>query len=130
NRFTGACQGIAASGGGLSIPIGMILAPDGKLLVGSFGTDSVLRYDLATTQSLGQFIKSGSGGLDGTHNFAFVPDLSCGPLPPGAVGWWPADGLTGDLLGSHDGTLQNGASFAPGKDEEAFLFDGADDYVE
>ena len=57
----------------LSIPIGMIFDPDGMLLVGSFGNDSVLRYDPATGAYLGPLVLTGSGGLDGTHNFAFIP---------------------------------------------------------
>lgn len=125
----GACLGVVASGGGLSIPIGMILAPDGSLLVGSFGTDSAIKYDLATSQPLGTFIASGSGGLDGTHNFAFVPDLSCEQLRTPASGWWPADGTAGDLLSGNNGTLVNGAGFAPGKDGQSFLLDGANDFV-
>jgi len=127
---SGACERIVAEGGGLSIPIGMILAPDGNLLVGSFGTNSVLKFDLETGEWLGAFIPSGSGGLHGTHNFAYVPDLSCGQIPPGAVAWWPGDGTAHDLLGTHDGALRNGAAFAPGKDQDGFLFDGVDDAVE
>ncbi len=127
---TGACQGIAAAGGSLSTPIGMIVAPDGNLLAGSFATDSVIKYDLATTQSLGTFIAPGSGGLDGTHNFAYVPDLQCARMPAGAAAWWPADATTHDLLGPNDGTQRNGAGYASGKASDAFLFDGVDDYVE
>lgn len=74
------CLGIFASGGGLRIPIGLTWAPDGDLLVGSFLTDSVLKYNGATGAFLGVFISPGSGGLDGTHNFAFVP-----PPPPDPV---------------------------------------------
>jgi sugar lactone lactonase YvrE len=127
---TGACQGVAAAGGGLNVPIYMTVAPDGNLLVGSFNTDSVIKYDLATTQSLGTFVAPGAGGLDGTHSFAYVSDLSCAPMPPGAVGWWPGDTLSRDLVGTDDGTLKNGAGYAPAKSLDGFLFDGTDDYVE
>jgi streptogramin lyase len=126
----GACQGIAASGGGLTTPIGMIMAPDGNLLVGSFGTNSVIKYDLATTHALGTFIATGSGGLNGTHNFAYVPDLPCAQIPVGAAGWWPGDDTPRDLLGTDDGTLRNGAGYAPGKSLDGFALDGIDDYVE
>ena len=70
-----------ASGGGLSIPIAMIFHPDGSLLVGSFGNDRVIRYNAQTGAAMGDFIMAGSGGLDGTHNFAFVPV----PGPAGLV---------------------------------------------
>jgi hypothetical protein len=127
---TGACQGIAAAGGGLNIAIYMTLAPDGNLLVGSFNTDSVIKYDVATTQPLGNFVAPGAGGLDGTHSLAYVPDLSCAPIPLGATGFWSADTSTRDLVGTDDGTLRNGAGYAPGKSSDAFVLDGTDDYVE
>lgn len=65
--------GTWASGGGLSIPIGMTFLPNGDLLVGSFGNDKVVRYDRLTGLPVGDFILSGAGGLDGTHNFAYLP---------------------------------------------------------
>ena len=58
---------------GLNIPIYMERAPNGDLIVGSFGDDSVLRYDSETGGFLGTLVPSGLGGLDGTHDFAFVP---------------------------------------------------------
>ena len=71
---TGQNLGVFASGGGLSIPIGLTYTPDGStLLVGSFGNDSVLKYDAMTGAAGGFFVTSGLGGLDGTHNFAWVP---------------------------------------------------------
>jgi len=70
---TGTSLGAFAAGGGLSIPIGMIFAPDGNLLVGSFGNDSVIKYNRLSGASMGVFIAAGSGGLDGTHNFAYMP---------------------------------------------------------
>lgn len=71
---SGACQGVFASSG-LSIPIYMIIGPDGNLLVGSFGNDSVVKFNITTGQSMGVFVASGSGGLDGTHALAFIPDV-------------------------------------------------------
>lgn len=53
------------------------------------------------------------------------------PIPPpsGMVGWWTGDGNTNDLVGGNHGTLQNGATFAAGKVDQAFSFDGIDDRV-
>ena len=53
--------------------------------------------------------------------------LSCGPS--GIVSWWPAETNAFDVVGSNDGTLVNGATFAPGKVGQAFSFDGVDDVV-
>jgi hypothetical protein len=53
----------------------------------------------------------------------------CLDPPPGMVSWWPGDGHALDIIGPNHGTLQNGASFAPGKVDQAFSFDGVDDLV-
>ena len=48
----------------------------------------------------------------------------------GLAGWWKAEGDPTDSSGNnHDGTLLNGAGFAPGQVGQAFNFDGANDYV-
>lgn len=54
----------------------------------------------------------------------------CVEPPDGLVSWWPGDGTTEDLAGGHDGTLLNGAFFAPGMSGSAFGFDGVDDIVD
>ncbi len=71
-NLNGTTAGSFGVTGFLNTPIGMILDPDGNLLVGSFGTDSVLKYNATTGAFIGTLISSGSGGLDGTHNFAFM----------------------------------------------------------
>ena len=47
------------------------------------------------------------------------------------VSLWPGefDYIADDIVGTNDGTLQNGATFAPGKFGQAFSFDGVDDLV-
>ncbi len=54
--------------GGLDNPTALDWAPDGSLLVASFETDAVLRYDGTTGAFLGVFIASGLAGLDGPDN--------------------------------------------------------------
>jgi len=54
----------------------------------------------------------------------------CIPPPTGPVSWWPGDGNANDIINGNDGTLQNGATFAPGKVGQAFSFDGVDDFVD
>lgn len=61
--------------GGLAGPTGAVFTPDGKLLVASFDTDAVLRYDAATGAFLDVFVTPGSGGLDGPDaGITFGPD--------------------------------------------------------
>jgi DNA-binding beta-propeller fold protein YncE len=65
--------------GGLHIPLGIVFGPSGTdantldLYVVSFGTQSVLRYDGTTGTFLGEFVATGSGGLDGPASLAFGP---------------------------------------------------------
>lgn len=55
--------------------------------------------------------------------------MACVPPPSGMVSWWPGDGNAQDIVGQNDGTLLNGATFAPGKVGQAFSLDGADDHI-
>src|SRR6266540_6067871 len=54
---------------------------------------------------------------------------ACVDPPSGLVTWWPGDGSAEDVQGGHDGTLTNGATFAPGMVGDAFSLDGVDDFV-
>ena len=53
----------------------------------------------------------------------------CVPPPSGMVSWWPGDNNSDDIVGTNNGTLQNGATFAAGIVAQGFSFDGTDDYV-
>lgn len=52
------------------------------------------------------------------------PPPPCVTPPSGLVSWWPGDGTANDTVGSNNGTPLNNASFAPGKVNAAFSFDG------
>ena len=56
--------------------------------------------------------------------------MTCVPSPSGIEVWFPGDGYSSDIRGGLNGTLKNGATFAPGKVRQAFSFDGVDDFVE
>lgn len=51
--------------GPLDGPTAAVFAPGGDLLVTSFETDEILRFDRRTGAYLGVFVASGAGGLDG-----------------------------------------------------------------
>jgi hypothetical protein len=52
-------------------------------------------------------------------------------LPPtGLLGWWPGDGNANDIQLGSNGTLMNGATFAPGLVRQAFSFDGVSAFVD
>ncbi len=46
------------------------------------------------------------------------------------MSWWPGDENALDIVGPNDGTLFNGATFAPGLVGPAFSFDCVDDFVD
>jgi hypothetical protein len=50
-------------------------------------------------------------------------------LPTGMVAWWPGGNNAIDATGAHNGTVQNGATFAAGRVGQAFSLDGVNDYV-
>ena len=50
---------------------------------------------------------------------------TCVAPPSGLISWWPGDGNPDDIQDGNNGTLMNGATFAPGKVGQAFSFDGA-----
>ncbi len=58
------------------------------------------------------------------------PVAGCISPPSGLVSWWPGDGNALDIVGPNDGTLFNGATFAPGLVGPAFSFDGVDDTMD
>jgi hypothetical protein len=55
---------------------------------------------------------------------------TCVQPPAGLVSWWPRDGNAQDIIGPNDGTLQGGATFAPGMVEQAFSLNGLDAWVD
>src|SRR6266567_3096859 len=54
---------------------------------------------------------------------------ACAPPPSGLVMWLPGDGNANDIVSGNNGSLQNGASFAPGKVGQALSLDGVNDFV-
>jgi hypothetical protein len=54
---------------------------------------------------------------------------SCTAPPSGMVSWWGGDNNALDMVGTNNGTLVNGTTYAPGKVTQALSFDGMDDYV-
>ena len=65
----------------------------------------------------------------GTTDVGTFKIASCLLQPPGLTNFWPGDGNANDVAGGVAGTLQNGATFAPGEVGQAFSLDGVDDYV-
>jgi hypothetical protein len=59
-----------------------------------------------------------------TANFTSTVS-ACAVSPLGLVGWWPGEGNANDIIGTNNGTVQNGVAYAAGKVGQAFDLDGA-----
>src|ERR1035437_4756928 len=66
-------------------------------------------------------------GLAATHVDA---GTNCVPAPSGLLSWWRGEGNASDELGTNNGTLLGGATFAPGEAGQAFGFNGTDAEVD
>jgi hypothetical protein len=57
------------------------------------------------------------------------PPPHCTLAPSSMVAWWRANGDVADVLGTNNGTLTTGATFAPGRVGQAFSLNGTNHYV-
>jgi hypothetical protein len=69
--------------------------------------------------------KALSAGSTGVQ--AFV--ATCTNPPANMTAWWRAEDDANDFVGGHNGSAQNGATFASGKVGQAFSLDGTNDYI-
>jgi len=60
---------------------------------------------------------------------AVAGSTPCAPVSLGLADWWSAEGNANDNVGTNNGTLVGGASYAPGEVGQAFSFDGVSGYV-
>jgi hypothetical protein len=80
----------------------------------------------------GVFNWSCSGQYGGTATSCaatVTPASACYTQPSGLVSWWKGDDDATDHMGNNNGTLVNGASFALGQVNDAFSFNGSNQYV-
>lgn len=78
---------VAAGAGGLAVPVGMALAPDGRLMVSTLNLDSVLAYNGQSGAPQGTFVPGGRGGLDGPLFITVVPTPSTGGVLVIGAAW-------------------------------------------
>lgn len=61
--------------------------------------------------------------------FRSPASAQCSAELPGIASWWSGDNNANDLVGTNNGTLMGGSSYALGEVGQAFLFDGSSGYV-
>jgi hypothetical protein len=69
------------------------------------------------------------GGTAASCSATVTPVSACYAQPSGMVSWWKGDGDASDHMGNNNGTLENGAGFALGAVNNAFSFNGSNQYV-
>jgi len=62
-------------------------------------------------------------------SFNDIITTTCVPPPSDMVSLWKGDNSALDTMGVNNGAVVNGATYAPGKVNGAFSFDGANDFV-
>jgi hypothetical protein len=74
--------------------------------------------------TFGGFGGGGAGGASGDAFVAKISTITNGPpsctIVTDLLAWWPGDGNANDIIGSNQGILQNGATFAQGLVGPAF----------
>ncbi len=75
-------------------------------------------------------LQQGSADQTALDDFQYEIGQTCTPPPPSLISWYPGEGNALDIIGSNNGTLRNGATFAPGMVGQTFSLDGVDDFVE
>src|ERR1035437_5420494 len=86
--------------------------------------DEIALYNRALSQAEIQSIAN-AGGAGKCVPVA----TTCVTPPSGIVAWWPAEGNANDIVGTNNGILQAGASYAVGKVGRAFFLNNANAYV-
>lgn len=72
---------------------------------------------------------SNGGQRDSDGNGVGDACTVCASPPRGLMAWWRAEGDTKDTVSLHHGTPMNGTSCSKGMVEQAFKFDGVNDFV-
>ncbi|MEL6868369.1 MAG: LamG-like jellyroll fold domain-containing protein [Pseudomonadota bacterium] len=86
----------------------------------------------ATTGDLELAINdNGYNDNSGAFYVTVTPIVRSAPaVLPNLVNWWPGEGDASDIVGMNDGVLFGGTTFGAGLVNQAFQFDGVDDYMD
>ncbi|MCA9131477.1 MAG: hypothetical protein KDB22_30570, partial [Planctomycetales bacterium] len=91
------------------------------------GTSTIRGLSITGFDQSGIEIAGGTGHTIAGNYLGINSGL--GFQPEDVAGWWTGDNTTNDFGGTNNGTLMNGATYAPGKVGTAFSFDGVDDIL-
>lgn|GEM_PF-932053 len=100
----------------------------GTNLTGATGTSLTLTNVQSTNVGNYSVVITNAGGSVTSSN-ALLSIVGCTSTPLGLISWWAAEGNANDRFGTNDGTLVNGAGFAPGEVGQAFSVNGNGQYI-
>ena len=118
---TGAVNGACGSANG-----GTFSAPPPTANLCTAGTVSGLTN---AAGALTWSCNSQDAGTNASCSATVTPVQTCFPQTGSLVSWWKGDGDATDFMGHNNGTLENGAGFGLGAVNDAFSFDGTNQYV-
>jgi hypothetical protein len=96
----------------------------GTLYQGLLDEVSIYSRALASNEIAAVYLAGSAGKCSQT------PPTNCVPAPSGMVSWWRGESNALDSVGTNNGTLQGGTTFAPGEVGQAFNFNGTSAYVQ
>ncbi|MDH4170997.1 MAG: PKD domain-containing protein, partial [Acidimicrobiia bacterium] len=108
------------------------VGPDGNLYVTGNSSNTVSRYDGATSAHLGTFVTAGAGGLSGPTGLTFGPDGNLYVASSGTAQVLRYNGNTGAFIDSFvgAGTVSSPSALAFGPDGNLYVTDSVDDDIE
>jgi hypothetical protein len=96
---------------------------------GTLSNYTLLNVQTTSAGSYSVVVSNAYASVTSTGAILTVQTPVCVPPAAGMIGWWAGEGNADDVFGANHGTLQNGATLAPGKVGQAFSFDGLNDRV-
>jgi hypothetical protein len=120
---------VAATGTG---PLSYQWRLGGTNLAGATGSALLLaNVKPANAGSYSVRVTNTFGAITSSNAILTVASVSpCAPPPSGLVSWWRAESSASDSVGSNNGALLNGASFAAGMVGQAFSLNGSNQCVQ
>jgi hypothetical protein len=103
---------------------------NGTNLAGATSTALILsNVQLSQAGTYAVQVTNAAGSTNSSDAILTVTPPLCVPSPSGMTAWWAAETNANDSLGTANGSLYGGVTYAPGKVGQCFAFDGVNGAV-